>query len=67
MKYRVAIFDMDGTILDTLEDLADAMNYCLKKYGMPERSLDEIRSCVGNGARRLVERVVPKGNYPRRL
>ena len=35
MKYKVAIFDMDGTILNTLEDLSDTMNYCLKKYHMP--------------------------------
>ena len=61
MKYKVAIFDMDGTILNTLEDLADSMNYCLKKYGMPERSLNEIKSFVGNGIRRLVELAVPGG------
>lgn len=61
MKYKVAIFDMDGTILNTLEDLADTMNYCLKSYSMPERSLDEIKSFVGNGIRKLVERAVPEG------
>jgi len=61
MRYRVAIFDMDGTILDTLEDLADSMNYCLRKRGMPERSLNEIKSFVGNGIRRLVEQAVPEG------
>jgi len=61
MKYRIAIFDMDGTILNTLEDLADTMNYCLRRYGMPERSLNEIKSFVGNGTRRLVEQAVPKG------
>ena len=47
MKYKVAIFDMDGTILNTLEDLSDTMNYCLKKYHMPERTIDEIRKRVG--------------------
>jgi phosphoglycolate phosphatase len=61
MKYRIAIFDMDGTILNTLEDLADAMNYCLKTHGMKERSLNEIKSFVGNGIRRLVEQAVPNG------
>lgn len=61
MKYRIAIFDMDGTILNTLEDLADTMNYCLKMYGMQERSLSEIKSFVGNGIRRLVEQAVPNG------
>lgn len=61
MKYKVAIFDMDGTILDTLEDLADSMNFCLRKYGMPERSLEEIKRFVGNGVRRLVELAVSGG------
>jgi len=59
MKYKVAIFDMDGTILNTLEDLADAMNYCLKMHGMQERTLSEIKSFVGNGIRRLAEQAVP--------
>lgn len=61
MKYQVAIFDMDGTILDTIEDLADTMNYCLRKFHMPERTLAEIRSFVGNGIRKLIERAVPSG------
>ena len=61
MKYKLAIFDMDGTILNTLEDLADTMNYCLRKFGMPERSLAEVKSFVGNGIRKLVERAVPQG------
>ena len=59
MKYKAAIFDMDGTILNTLDDLADTMNYCLRSYGMPERSLSEIRSFLGNGLRVLVEKSVP--------
>ena len=59
MKYKLAIFDMDGTILDTLQDLADAMNYELRKYGMQERTIDEIRRFVGNGIRKLIERAVP--------
>lgn len=67
MKYRIAIFDMDGTILNTLEDLADAMNYCLKTHGMQERSLNEIRSFVGNGIRRLVEQAVPNGTDARSI
>lgn len=60
MKKRFAIFDLDGTLLDTLEDLKDSMNYILKKEGFPERSLSEIRSFVGNGVRKLVERAIPK-------
>lgn len=52
---------MDGTILNTLDDLADTMNYCLRSYGMPERTLPEIRSFLGNGLRVLVEKSVPAG------
>ncbi|MCR5742375.1 MAG: HAD family hydrolase [Lachnospiraceae bacterium] len=61
MKYRLAIFDMDGTILDTLEDLADATNYTLKACGYPARTLEEIRWFVGNGIRKLIERALPEG------
>ena len=64
MKYKVAIFDMDGTILDTLDDLADTMNYCLGKYQMPERSINEIRHFVGDGIHKLVERAVQEGTEP---
>ena len=53
MRYRAAIFDMDGTILNTLEDLVDSTNHILREYGMPARSLEEIRRFVGNGIRRL--------------
>ena len=59
--YKLAIFDMDGTILDTLEDLMDSMNFILRNFGCPERSLDEIRSFVGNGILKLVERSFPEG------
>ena len=61
MKYKAAVFDMDGTILDTLSDLADAMNYELCKNGMPVRTIDEIRRFVGNGIQKLIERAVPVG------
>ena len=60
-KYDTVIFDMDGTILDTLEDLQDAVNYALEKLEMPKRSLEEIRQFVGNGVRRLMELSVPGG------
>ena len=53
------LFDLDGTLLDTLQDLADAVNYMLRKFGCPERSLEEIRAFVGNGAKRLVELSLP--------
>ncbi|MBR2912956.1 MAG: HAD family hydrolase [Oscillospiraceae bacterium] len=61
MKYRLAIFDLDGTILDTLEDLTDAVNYALKECGYPTRTISEIRSFVGNGIRKLIERALPEG------
>ena len=61
MKYMIAIFDLDGTILNTLEDLADSTNYALKTCGYPERTMDEVRQFVGNGTRKLMERAVPEG------
>lgn len=61
MKYRLAIFDMDGTILDTLEDLMNATNYALRLNGYPTHSLDDIRRFVGNGMWKLIERAVPSG------
>ena len=61
MKYKIAIFDMDGTILNTLDDLADSMNHCLRARGLAERSLQEIRTFLGNGIHRLVECSVPDG------
>jgi phosphoglycolate phosphatase len=53
------LFDLDGTLLNTLDDLYDAVNYVLRQLGYPERSLMEIRRFVGNGARRLVEQALP--------
>ncbi len=61
MNYKAVIFDLDGTILDTLEDLTASMNYALVSCGYPERSMWEIRSFVGNGIHMLIERAVPKG------
>lgn len=61
MRFQLAIFDLDGTILDTLEDLCIGMNHALRAHAMPERSLDEVRRFVGNGIRKLVERAVPEG------
>lgn len=59
--YKTYIFDLDGTLLDTLQDLADSVNHALRQYGMPEHSLDDIRRFVGNGVRLLMERAVPEG------
>lgn len=59
--YSVYIFDLDGTLLDTLGDLAAAVNYALRKYGLSEHSIDDVRSFVGNGVRVLMQRAVPEG------
>lgn len=59
MAVKLAVFDMDGTILDTLGDLCDSLNYVLAKQGYPVRTLDEVRSFVGNGIAKLIERAVP--------
>ncbi|ADL34734.1 hydrolase HAD superfamily [Butyrivibrio proteoclasticus B316] len=61
MKCNTIIFDLDGTLLNTLEDLMDSVNYALSQYGMPKRELEEIRHFVGNGVERLMELSVPDG------
>lgn len=61
MNYDLVIFDLDGTILNTLEDLRDSLNYALDRMGFPQRSLEEVRDFVGNGIRKLIERALPKG------
>lgn len=61
--FNIYIFDLDGTLLDTLQDLASAVNYALRQYGMPEHSLDDIRRFVGNGVRLLMERAIPEGAH----
>ena len=55
------LFDLDGTLLDTLEDLRDAANFALSRFGCPERSMEEVRSFVGNGAGLLIRRALPGG------
>ena len=60
-RYDTVIFDLDGTLLDTLEDLTDAVNYALRESKMPERTIDEVRRFVGNGVQRLMELAVPDG------
>lgn len=57
--YQTIIFDLDGTLLNTLDDLKDAVNDILQKYGYPERNMDEIRNFVGNGLKLLMERALP--------
>ena len=61
MSYDTYIFDLDGTLLDTLQDLATSVNYALRQHHMPEHSIDDVRRFVGNGVRRLMELAVPEG------
>ena len=57
---KTIIFDLDGTLLNTLEDLKEAANFALSEFGYPKRSLEEIRCFVGNGVKKLIERAVPE-------
>ena len=61
MPYSTCIFDLDGTLLDTLADLAASVNYALRTHQMAVHSLADIRRFVGNGVRKLMERAVPDG------
>lgn len=61
MKYACAIFDLDGTLLNTLDDLKNAVNAALEGHGFAPRTLEEVRLFVGNGVAKLVERAVPEG------
>lgn len=56
---KLVIFDLDGTICDTLEDLKNAVNYAMEKLNLPTHTLDSIRAKVGNGIRLLIERSLP--------
>ena len=60
-QYETYIFDLDGTLLSTLNDLAASTNYALRTHHMPERSIDEVRRFVGNGVKKLMERAIPDG------
>ena len=59
MAYQTILFDLDGTLLDTLEDLADAVNHILERHPCPQRALDEVRLFVGNGLGMLMRRSLP--------
>ena len=61
MKISTIVFDLDGTLMDTLQDLAESTNYALRAYGFPQHGIEAIRSFVGNGVRKLIERAVPQG------
>ncbi len=60
-NFDTYIFDLDGTLLDTIGDLADSCNHVLRKHDMPERTLEEVKSFVGNGVSKLMERAIPDG------
>jgi len=60
MTYRAVIFDLDGTLLDTLDDIADSANSVLAGRGFPTHALDDYRYFVGDGVRKLVERILPQ-------
>lgn len=62
MRYDTYIFDLDGTLLNTLNDLAASCNYALQSYGFPEHSVDDVRRFVGNGVRLLMCRAIPDGD-----
>lgn len=59
--YKAVIFDLDGTLLNTLTDLYNSVNHGLSSFGFPERTIDEVRSFIGNGVKKLMERSTPEG------
>ena len=61
------LFDLDGTLLDTLQDLLDATNYALEQFGYPRRTLPELRRFVGNGAYNQMRLSAPEGTEEARL
>jgi phosphoglycolate phosphatase len=61
MKYNTVIFDMDGTLLNTIEDLTDSLNYIMEKNGLPTFSIDQVKHMVGSGSAVLIERALENG------
>lgn len=59
--YEAVVFDLDGTLLDTLQDLTNAVNAALRSEKLPDRTLEEVQNFVGNGIVKLMERAVPEG------
>ena len=58
---KIVIFDLDGTLLNTLADLTESLNLTLRKYNFPEKTIEQVRNFVGNGVEKLIERAIPKG------
>ena len=67
MGYKAVLFDMDGTLLDTLEDLCDSTNHALRQMGYPPRGIEEIRRFIGNGAEKQIRRAVPEGTSEEKI
>ena len=63
MQYKAVIFDLDGTLLDTLADIAESGNQALAACGLPSYPVDRYRDWVGQGLRRLCEQVIPPGQF----
>lgn len=59
--YNTVIFDLDGTLLNTLEDLTDSVNYAMEAFGYPVKTIEQVRKAVGNGIAKLIYRCVPEG------
>lgn len=64
MSYNTYIFDLDGTLLNTLEDLKNSTNYAMEQMGYPMHTTDEVRRFVGNGIAMLIKRAIPQGTSP---
>ena len=64
MKYQAVLFDMDGTVLDTLDDLCDSINHSLAEFSLPQVSREHVRQCLGNGPAFLVSHSIPAGSSP---
>mgnify|MGYP001630641195 FL=1 len=60
-EFETYVFDLDGTLLETLKDLAASTNFALRQYDMPEHSIEDVRMFVGNGVKKLMERAIPNG------
>lgn len=60
-QYSTYVFDLDGTLLYTLDDLASSVNHAMREFGFPEHSIEDVRKMVGNGIKKLIERAIPSG------
>ena len=61
MEHKAFIFDLDGTLLNTLEDLKNSVNFAMRSMGYPEHTLEQVRMFIGNGIAMLIKRAVPPG------